>query len=172
MASERSPLLTRELGKRIFHPNAFQSPEPPYPWIQMPSDGEPFDEPGSIAMPAADGSDNVVVSYTCRDGYEGILTGKTFLYSGNAATYIDGDPSLLLWRIFLNEFPIPSHGVIPFQQGALERPRPLLGGFRFTERDVLRLYINVPVGSTVDVGAGNFAIGLLSGWVWPLEYRR
>ena len=158
-------MLTREM----FTGRKFAEPDVPYPWLMACADAEPFDQPGSLVVPAPDSGDTAILEFRCPVGFQGVLLGHQHQYFGSGFIQGSGD---LYWRISIDgNFP-RSLGSMPFEMGSLERPRPLYAPIRFSESQVITYFIAVPLGSSVATGAGNYTIAALSGYLWPMESRR
>lgn len=157
------------LVRDLFTGRKFGEPAVPFPWLMAGPDAEPFDEPGNIIVPAAGLGDTAILEFRCPVGYQGVLVGHQHQYFGAGFVQGSGD---LLWRIGIDgNFP-RSMGAMPFEMGSLERPRPLYAPVRFGESQVITYFIDVPAGSPVATGAGNYTIAALSGFLWPMESRR
>ncbi|QYU68115.1 hypothetical protein J4558_25270 [Leptolyngbya sp. 15MV] len=161
-----STLLLRQ---EMFSGRKFAEPDVPYPWLMAGADAEPFDEPGSLVVPAPGSGHTEILVFRCPVGFQGVLLGHQHQYFGSG--YIQGGGDLF-WRISIDgNFP-RSLGSIPFEMGSLERPRPVYAPVRFSESQVITYFIDVPPGSAVATGPGNFTIAALSGYLWPMESRR
>lgn len=135
-----------------------------YPWIHMAALGEQFNVVASIECPAADGSDNAIQTFTCPPGYEGALWGVAHGYVGMG--YIEASGGVL-WRIDINgRFP-RGFNSIPLQLGSHFGLWNLPGPIRFGANETITYTVNVPVGSPVATGAGNYVFGVLAGYIWP-----
>ena len=150
----------------------------PYPWVYMPPGGRPFNRVGSVAAPAH-GAGNVVlvtgVQYEVPAGYTGVLTGLFWQYVGTG--FVNGSGNVVA-SVTVNTpvgvtsvagYGLPDYNAMSVAVGGADYPWPVTGGWVIEGGNVLRM--TAYTVATVGVGAPNFVLGGLMGWVWPSQTR-
>lgn len=138
------------------------------PWREVADTAEYTHRRGSIEVPAADGSLNVIVSFSVQPGYAAVLTAVLFNFSGQVAPQ-EGNSADVLYSLRVDSSYFPrDFGSINTSLGSLANgPYPIPGGLRLKAGQTIEGLIQVPVNSPVSTGPGSFAICHLLGWQWP-----
>lgn len=140
----------------------------PEPWVEMPPGGEPFDVVQSIATPAANGAENVVLQYPIPLGFDGVILGIANYFVGTGFTEGSGD---LVWRIRrglpgTQGAPIRNYQDIRTTMGSPVSPREVFGGILVTSGDFLTYTVTHAAGSPI-VPGGNRVVCNIAGFYWP-----
>ncbi len=135
----------------------------------MPANGRRFQEIGTLALPADDGTDNLVLEARVPSGYDGVLMTRSHQYTGTGFMEGNGD---LTWRLQNNFQWFRDAGAVTITQGRLNQPYDLEGGgYRVYSNQVLRYFVNVAVGAAARLNGGRI-ICALSGWFYPVKGER
>jgi hypothetical protein len=133
------------------------------PWLKMPAEGRQYQEINSIAFPANDGTNYVVVQFKVPTGYDGVITSITNFYTGVGFVEGSGD---LVWRLLIGRRWARNLGSIDTTLGSLTSPCPLFrGGIRVTSNQLITYYTSVPVASAL---AGGRVVCGVFGWYYPI----
>ena len=140
----------------------------PYPWVEMPPGGLPFDEFASIVTPAANSTETLVLSYPIPFGYDGIILAVTNLFTGPG--FVEGSGNLI-WRIrigaaALQGTPVRNYSNIRNTLGSLQQPRTVFGGILVESDQTLQYTVTHAIGSPI-VPAGTRIICNVAGFYWP-----
>jgi hypothetical protein len=134
------------------------------PWIKQPVQGKRFSKISSIALPAADGTDNLVVSFVVPTGYDGVIISNVNEYTGTGFQEGSGD---LVWRVQLNRRWVKDYGAITTTIGSLVIPYSVNNGaIRLQSGMLVRYWVNRSVGSLGNLDGGRIICGLF-GWFYP-----
>jgi hypothetical protein len=134
------------------------------PWVKMPPQGKRFGHPSSIALPAADATDQVVQSFLVPLGYDGVIAAPVNLYTGLGFQEGSGD---LIWRIKINLRYAKDYGAITTQLGSLTTPYYNANSQILLQSGQLVQYIvNRSVASLGNLNGGRIIAGCW-GWFWP-----
>ncbi len=137
------------------------------PFNQMPANGRRFQEVGTLALPADDGADNLVLQIRVPHGYDGVLLTRSHQYTGTGFQEGGGD---LTWRLQNNFRWFRDDGAVTITQGRLNQAYDLEGGGHLLgSNQVIRYFVNVAVGAAARLVGGQI-ICALSGWFYPLGY--
>lgn len=151
----------------------------PYPWVYMPENGRPFSRVGSVAAPAYDAANQVLVTgvqYEVPAGYMGVLCALFWTYVGSGWTNGSGDVvatvdvNTPLGTSPATAYNLPDYYNMVVGLGDSRYPWPIPGGWILREGDVVRMKAYT-VG-TVGTGAPNYVLGGVQGWVWPSVVNR
>lgn len=140
----------------------------PYPWLEMPPGGLPFDEFDSINTPAANGVENVVLSYQIPFGYDGVILAVANIFTGPGFVPGSGD---LVWRIRvgganLTGRPQLNYSNIQVGLGGTATPRDVQGGILVTSGQFVVYTVTHTVGSPI-VPGGTRIVCNIQGFYWP-----
>lgn len=135
------------------------------PWIRMPVQGKRFTKPGSIAMPAANGTDNLVVSWVVPLGYDGVITSLVFQTTSGVTNYVEGSGDLI-WRLRINQRWVRDYGNVKTTLGSMQTPYGAanLGGILIQSGQLIQNFVVNATGSSV---TGGRIIMANFGWFWP-----
>jgi hypothetical protein len=134
------------------------------PSVQMPVNGQRLDEVGSIALPANNGVDTVVLRYRVPRGYRGVILSLVNDWTGT--TFVDGSGDLT-WRLQINQAWVKTYGNIRYQYGNLQNRYPLEGAYiQLVAGDVVTYYVNHAVASAL---TGGFIITGIGGYIYPAD---
>lgn len=144
----------------------------PFPWDLPPENSKMIYQQGVIASPAQGVTPAVVVSYQVPDGFYftlrgriNVFTGVTVEGSGDVAWTTDVDTPVGITSP--QGYPLQGMADEPFQVGSLTgSPFPIIGRLVFEPNDIIRVKV---LNTSVGVGAPNYFISVLMGWLWPLE---
>ena len=132
------------------------------PWIKMPATARRFSKINSIALPADDGLDHLVESFTVPTGYDGVIQQTVNFWTGVGFQEGSGE---LTWRIKINSRWIKDYGNITTTLGSLSTPYTVFNGpIRISTRQTITYYVNNAVGSGL---AGGRTVCALFGWFYP-----
>jgi hypothetical protein len=84
------------------------------PHLDMPAGAQPYFTPGTIATPAANGTDTTVLQFQVPIGWDGVIQRIANFYTGPGFTIGSGD---FVWRIERNGQPIRGFDSIPCSFG-------------------------------------------------------
>jgi len=149
-------------GLRMICP-AKRYPEPP--WVKMPLQGKRFSKISSIALPAADGSDNQVGSFIVPTGYDGVIQSVVFQYTGQGFNEGSGD---LTWRIKKNQYYVKDYGAVTTQIASATQPYNgvTTGQILLQSDQLVQLIVNRSVGSGGNLNGGRILM-MAFGWYYP-----
>jgi hypothetical protein len=137
------------------------------PWeddAAIPHEAVPFNPTLGITTPAPAAGDQTVVSLRVPYGYDGLLTGIWWLYSGINFVQGSGD---IIWRVQVNQRYVKDLSNVLFQLGNPKTPIPLTEGVILFSGQTVRIVVNVPnLSGQIQVGASTISAGLL-GFYWP-----
>lgn len=141
------------------------------PWSAMPRSGQPYQKVVSVALPAAEGVETLLLSYRIPYGYEGVLVTVTCLFTGTGFSEGSGD---ITWRVRNNFRFYKDLGAIEISLGDLEFPYPLEGGgYQVWSNDLIRFYTVLGAGALGRLAPdGRIVVGI-TGWIYPnsLSYQ-
>jgi hypothetical protein len=120
------------------------------PWTTAPAQAERFQKVSSIALPANDGNDHLVLSFKVPHGYDGVAEVLVNNYTGNGFDEASGD---LVWRVKLDLHYPKDLGNIQVSLGSLRTPNPVNAGPLLLQSDQLvQYYVNQATGATLNGG--------------------
>jgi hypothetical protein len=166
-----APMSPYEAQVRATAKAAGRQDQWPYPWEFRAEDGRGYCVRGSVAAPAFGAVNQVLIAeYEVPAGFIGVLRHLWCQYVGTG--YVEGSGNVV-FTVDINTrlgvttegYLLPYFGTIAGQLGSNVTPFPLDGGWMLDEGDVVRLK-GYTVG-TVSVGAPNYVLGGLMGWIWP-----
>src|SRR5262249_55906186 len=109
-----------------------------------------FNRAKGIATPAPIAGDVQILSIRVPSGYDGLLTGFFFAYSGTGFTQGSGD---IIFRIQANEYFVKDLSNVPYLLGSGKEPIPMTQGKVVYSDTVLRVLVNVPnLSGMIQVG--------------------
>jgi len=130
----------------------------------VPPQAVPFRISQSITTPTAASGDNLICSLTVPTGYDGILTGFWWEYSGTGFVQGGGD---ILTRIQINRRYLKDLGNCPFLLGSPASPFPLTEGQVLLSHWTVNAIVNVPnTSGSIQVGTSKVTAALY-GFFWP-----
>jgi hypothetical protein len=130
----------------------------------IPVGAVPFNRRGSILTPDPADGDQQVISLLCPTGYDGLIQGAYWFYTGTGFEQGGGD---IVWRVQLNLRYLRDLGNTPYALGSIESPMPLTEGQVVLSGQRARVLVNVPnLSGTIQIGASNTVAGLI-GFFWP-----
>lgn len=140
----------------------------PYPWIEMPPGGEPFDEFASIVTPNANGVEILVLSFDIPFAYDGIILGVFNGFTGPG--FVEGSGNLI-WRIRVGQAnlqgkPVRNYNNIRNTLGSLAQARSVQGGILVQSGQIVQYTVTHAIGSPI-VPAGTRIICNIAGFYWP-----
>jgi hypothetical protein len=142
----------------------------PLPWADdfgtnaVPEQSVPFNKTGGIVTPATAAGDQIVISERVPQGYDGLLLGAYWFYTGSGFLEGSGD---IVWRVQLVQRFLEDLGNIQFQMGSSVSPMPMTEGQILLSGQVVRILVNVPnLSGMIQIGASQVVAGLI-GFYWP-----
>lgn len=130
----------------------------------VPHEAVPFRKMQGIVTPAPAAGNQVVVTWRVENGYDGILTGLYFGYSGLNFEQGSGD---IIWRVQINRRYVKDLSNVPFLLGAPTTPVPLTEGQILFSGQQVSAVVEVPnLSGQIQVGASTVYAGLI-GFLWP-----
>jgi hypothetical protein len=138
------------------------------PWDEdygfLPKECVPFNRTGGVVTPTTASGDNTVLSFRVPEGYDGLLSGTFWGYSGTGFSQGSGD---LIFRIKRNLVYLKDLSNVPFLLGSPQLPVAMTQGAFLLSGQVVSLIVNVPnLSGSIQVGASTIFGGLLGFW-WP-----
>jgi hypothetical protein len=137
--------------------------------IPIPRTAVPVTKFGLVQVPAAFGTEIVVVTYQVKANWFSLLTGLVAGYSGTGTAPLAGD---VTFRVDIDRplglttgFSEKDYGNIPFPLGNFTFGPVWPVEFRHMNSETIRLKAT-PV-QTMGLGAGNNFVGALLGFEWP-----
>jgi hypothetical protein len=167
-ALNRGPLSRNALGQACAPEQQRDMGYWPYPWIEMPPGGEPFDEFASIVTPNANGTETLVLTFTIPYAYDGIVLGVFNGFTGPG--FVEGSGNLI-WRIRLGQAsllgkPVRNYNNIRVTLGSLAQARSVQGGILVQSGQIVQYSVTHAIGSPI-VPAGTRIICNITGFYWP-----
>jgi hypothetical protein len=130
----------------------------------IPEQCVPFYKTGGIVTPTTAAGDVTVISFRVPPGYDGLLTGLYFGYSGNGFSQGSGD---LLFRVRTNQVYLKDLGAVPFLLGSSQQPCPMTQGAPLLSSQLVSVIVNVPnLSGNIQTGASTIYCGMNGFW-WP-----
>ncbi len=128
-----------------------------------PEQSFPFLKQRGIVTPPT-GLDHVVVSFNVKAGYDGLLSGFYFQYSGSGFSQGSGD---IIWRIKINQRYVKDLSNVPFLLGDPVNPIPMTQGQIITPGQQIEAIVSIPnLSGMIQIGNSTVYAGLL-GFFWP-----
>jgi hypothetical protein len=166
-----NPVITLPLANIARLANSARTPtEWPFPWLQEAADGRHFNEQGSIEAPAL-GVQGTILEYEIPDGFSAAIHSIMRAYIGSG--FIEGSGSIL-WDLDVDRelgalpiigYTVPSYAFNKFSlgnpiQGPWKLPGPII-----IDSGIIRL--KATSISDISVGAPNYMVGAILGWIYP-----
>lgn len=130
----------------------------------IPPEAKPFLRQGGIVTPTTVSGDNSVISFRVPTGWDGLLSGFYFNYSGAGFTQGSGD---IIWRIQCNQYFLKDLSNTPYLLGDPVNPVPMTEGKVLFSGQLVRAIVNVPnLSGMIQIGNSTVYAGLL-GFFWP-----
>ncbi len=142
------------------------------PWVAMPRSGQRYQKNVSVALPAVEGAENLLLTYRVPFGYDGVLITATALFTGTGFIEGSGD---ITWRFQNNFRYFKDLGEVQITLGDLEFPYSLEGGgYRLYSNDIIRMYVNLGAGSLGRLDPNGRIVVGITGWIYPMSiyYQR
>lgn len=136
------------------------------PWVEMPHNGQRFQEMDSIVLPLDNGVDNEVLVFRVPYGYDGVIMTTSSQFAGSGFISGSGD---IEWRIKINSRFLKDQGAININRGNLRHPYPLQGGgYRIRSNNIIRFLVSISPGAGAHLQPGARILCALTGWYYPL----
>jgi hypothetical protein len=133
-------------------------------WAATPDQAVPFRQVSGITTPATASGDNIVTTLKVPIGYDGIVTGLYWLYSGQGFLQGSGD---IIYRLQINRRYVKDLGDIPYSLGSPVLPFPLTEGQLLLSGWSVNVIVTVPnLSGNIQIGASTITAGLI-GFFWP-----
>jgi len=117
-----------------------------------------------ILTPTTASGDNVVVDFLVPTGYDGLLSGFYFNYSGAGFAQGSGD---IIWRIQCNQYYLKDLSNTPYLLGDPVNPVPMTEGKILFSGQRVKAIVNIPnLSGMIQIGNSTVYAGLL-GFFWP-----
>ena len=130
----------------------------------IPPESKPFLKQAGITTPTTASGDNVVVKFLVPTGWDGLLSGLYWNYSGAGFAQGSGD---IIWRVQVNQYFLKDLSNCPFLLGDPVNPVPLTQGKILLSGQTVRAVVNVPnLSGNIQIGNSTVYAGLL-GFLWP-----
>lgn len=138
------------------------------PWDEtfgaIPPQAKTFYATKGITTPLASAGDVVVVQRRVPTGWDGILSGFFFQYSGTGFAQGSGD---IIWRIQRNQWYMKDLSNSPYLLGNEQEPVPMTEGQLLQSGQLISAIVNVPnLSGLIEVGESTVYAGLIGFW-WP-----
>lgn len=138
------------------------------PWeddfAAIPAQARPFRAALGIVTPVPAVGDQTVVSVRTPLGYDGVVTGLFWGYSGQGFLEGSGD---ILWRLKINQRYVKDLSNTPFQLGSPRLPLPMTEVQQLQSGQVASVIVNVPnLSGLIQVGQSRIFAALIGFW-WP-----
>jgi hypothetical protein len=128
------------------------------PWLDAPDGSVPFDPEEAIVLGVV-GTTTVVVTMTVPQGYDGVINGFNWNFTGGGFVQGSGD---LQAQILRNGVPVRNYDNILTERGSYEIARPI-APMRIWSNDVIELVVNHIANGLL---SGNLLGGFV-GWFYP-----
>ncbi len=130
----------------------------------VPDQAIPMNRTGGIVTPATAAGDSVVIEERAPYGYDGLILGAYWFYTGSGFDQGSGD---IVWRVQLGQRFLEDLGAVTFQMGSPQSPMPMTAGQIVLSGQTIRVIVNVPnLSGMIQVGASRISAGLI-GFYWP-----
>ena len=131
----------------------------------MPGLGREFFYQSAIVTPTTLSGDNIVVSFTLGPGYQGMIYGLVFYYTGTGLVNGSGD---ILWRLQIGRAWAKNLGAVRNSLGAPGSPFPLTDYLDITQNQNVQVLVNVPnTSGLIQIGTSRIVCGV-QGWTYPI----
>jgi hypothetical protein len=135
------------------------------PWTRMPEQGKRFNRISSIALPAPDAADHLIVSFQVPYGFDGCIVTPVFTTDG-VVGFEQGSGDLT-WRLRLNQRWVKDFGAVTTYIGSTVTPYAInVGQILIQSGQVVSIFVNRSLASAGTI-AGGRVIGAAFGWYWP-----
>jgi len=135
------------------------------PWVKMPPQGKRYSKIGSIALPAANGTDTLITSFRVPYGFDGCIVSVVFNTDG-VLNFNQGSGDLT-WRLQLNERWVKDYGNVTTYIGSTVTPYNVNSGQIILQSgQLVQIFVNRSVASAGTISGGR-VIGAAFGWWWP-----
>lgn len=128
------------------------------PWVNPPEGYFPYDFRTKIALPAV-GTTVVVLSMQVPEGYDGVINGYSWNFTGGGFVEASGD---IIVRILRNDAPIRNFDNITAEAGTIQIPRPI-SPIRIYSTQIIEITVTHAANALL---AGDI-VGCLSGYFYP-----
>ncbi len=130
----------------------------------IPDQAVPMRQTGGIVTPATAAGDTVVIEERAPKGYDGLIMGAWWFYTGSGFEQGSGD---IVWRVQLGQRYLEDLGAVPYAMGSPQSPMPMTEGQIVLSGQTARVIVNVPnLSGMIQIGASRIAAGLI-GFYWP-----
>jgi hypothetical protein len=137
----------------------------PPPWVAMPSQGRRYQQIGSILLPAVEGVDNLVTTFSVPTGYDGVIVSIVGMFTGTGFVEGSGD---LHYRIQINRRWLKDYGDIQTTMGTVASPCMIYrGGVRLRTQETVRYWVQVGAGGLGHLDPTGRIVCAFFGWFYP-----
>jgi hypothetical protein len=139
------------------------------PWITMPAEGRKYQPVGILPVFGNfTGTNTAVVQMTVDTGYDGVITDIVCEITAPGATgFVEGSGDIV-WRLQSNLRWMRDLGNVKVTMGSLTSPGVVpRGGLRIYSRELITLYVNLPVASSGIINSNANIICSFRGWMYP-----
>ncbi len=135
------------------------------PWIAMPASGRRFQQIGSIALPAAEGADNLVATFQVPMGFDGVIVSVVSMFTG--AGFVEGSGDIH-YRIQINRRWVKDYGDVQTTMGTVAAPCMIYrGGVRLRTQEVCRYWVQLGAGALGRLDPLGRFVCAFFGWFHP-----
>jgi hypothetical protein len=133
------------------------------PYTVIPYDGQEFRRQGAITLPAEQ-VDSLVLKWTVPTGWDGVIWGVMFVFSGSGYLEASGD---IIYRLNINRRWVKGLGSVNNTMGSLQQTFPLTEHERIWSGQVVGLYAYLGSGALGRLNPNGRIIAAIDGWVYP-----
>lgn len=135
------------------------------PWETMPPEGERLNQLGSIALPAIEQVDTLVLDFQMPFAWDGVATNVMMTLAGSGLVEGSGD---VVWRLKVGDRWIPDFSNVIFQLNDLRNPHALVGGYiRALSLQRIRIYAALGAGALGRLDPNSRINAGFVGWKYP-----
>lgn len=133
----------------------------PTPWGPYPTGRLPFDQVGTVNLPAVGAGDTTVLTFQVPLGYDGVTQYYSLNFMGGGFTEGSGD---IVWRILQNGATVRNFENITSERGTVYIPRPV-ANLQFFSNDIITVVVN-HIANAALIGQ---VIVSLNGYYYPIQ---
>lgn len=136
------------------------------PWLFPPTNWIAYDTHRSIATPAQDGNDYIVLSFVVPIGYDGVIKRLSHNYIGGGFQQGAGG---IIWRLKIDDVLVRNYDAMVIEFGTVYAPR-VTDGIRIISGQTIAYLVNLPVGGGASgflPSGGSQIICTVAGWFYP-----
>ena len=135
------------------------------PYTVLPMDGVEYRKQGSILLPVVEGVDTLVLRWRVPTGYDGVIWGVMFLFTGTG--YLEGSGDLI-YRVNVSRRWVKDLGNVNNSLGSLNQTFPLTEHERIQSQQTISVYVYLGAGALGRLDPAGRVIVAVDGWLYGM----